>query len=61
MIRLFYAVANFFSSFLDFSATFVASIFFLSTFLASRSLSTNSIIATGALSPYLKPAFIILV
>ena len=35
--------------------------FFLSTLLASTSLSTNSIIAIGALSPYLNPALIILV
>ena len=54
-------MATFFSSFFDFSVVFDNSGFFLSTFLASISLSTNSIIATGALSPYLKPAFIILV
>jgi len=35
--------------------------FFLSTLLAKTSLSTNSIIAIGALSPYLNPALIILV
>ena len=52
-----YAVAIFFSSLGSFDVSF----FFMSTFLASTSLSTNSISAIGALSPYLKPAFIILV
>ena len=55
-----YAVASlgasaFLSAVLDFSA------FFLSTFFASISRSTNSITAIGALSPYLYPALIILV
>ena len=47
-----------------FSSCFVvlmSSLFFLYFFFASTSLSTNSIIAIGALSPYLYPAFIILV
>ena len=55
-----YAVAAVFSSGFI-SLGFIFSFFFLSTFLASTSLSTNSIIAIGALSPYLNPALIILV
>ena len=54
-----YAVAGFFSS--AFGLSLFVSFFFLSTLFASKSLSTSSIIAKGALSPYLKPAFIILV
>ena len=51
------AVANFFSSLFSLAGSF----FFLSILFASTSLSTNSITAIGALSPYLKPALIILV
>ena len=43
------------------SVFLVVSFFFLSTLLAWTSLSTNSITANGALSPYLYPDLIILV
>ena len=40
-----------------FSFSLLSTFFGLSTFLAAVSLSTNSIIAIGASSPYLNPAF----
>src|SRR5210317_2402935 len=56
-----YAVAAVFSSVFLSIELAVLSFFFLSTLFASTSRSTNSIIAIGALSPYLNPALIILV